>query len=159
MKICSNCKVQKEVTEFHTKRGKPQAQCKECRAKYMQELYKVNREREVAKRKAWYEKNKSAISEKGKAERKANPGKGNLERRLRKYGITKEQYNQKLVDQNNVCALCQKPFMDTPAIDHCHETLIFRGLLHDNCNTGFGLLKEDVAIFQSCIAYALKYKK
>lgn len=162
MKICSNCKKEKSLTEFHLKRGKPQAQCKPCRSEYMAKLYCANIEREKAKRKDWYEKNKIEISIKGKADQVSAPEKtkqSNFRRNLRNYGITEEQYFQKLAEQNNVCALCEKPFTDTPHIDHCHDTNLFRGLLHDTCNTGYGLLREDVAIFERCIAYSKKYKK
>lgn len=162
MKTCSNCKLPKPLTEFHLKRGKPQAQCKVCRAKYMAGHYQANLTREKAKRKAWYETNRVEISIEGKTERATNPEKTkqvNFRRNLRKYGITDEQYFQKLAEQNNVCALCEKPFTDTPHIDHCHMTGLFRGLLHDTCNTGFGLLREDVAVFERCIAYSIKYKK
>lgn len=159
MKICIGCNVEKSDNNFHQKRGKPQARCKECRAAYMKILYQENREREMAKRKAWYEKNKSSVSLKGKAQRIANPDKYKFQRRLKKYNITREQYFSKLEEQSNLCAICKKPFTETPAIDHCHTSLVFRGLLHDTCNTGFGLLKEDIALFQSCIDYAKKYKK
>lgn len=159
MKVCLGCQEVKSIDQFHLKRGKPQARCKVCRSQYMAEKYAANREVEMTKRKAWYEKNKLRISEKGKAERLANPGKGNLERRLSKYRITKDQYLGRLKEQENLCALCINPFITTPAIDHCHTTNAFRGLLCDNCNTGFGLLKESIANFERCIAYARKYKK
>lgn len=162
MKICSKCTIEKPLTEFHLKRGKPQAQCIECRAEYMAKHYQDNRDVEVKKRKTWYKENKSIISEKGKAERKANPEKTkrvNFKRNLKKYGITELQYFQKLEEQNNVCSICQTTFTGTPHIDHCHDTNEFRGILHRECNTAFGLLKEDIARFQGCIAYKLKYKK
>ena len=162
MKTCSKCTLSKPLTEFHQKRGKPQAQCKECRANYMAQHYQENAQREKAKRKAWYEANKSAISEKGKIERATDPektAKVNFRRNLRNYGITEIQYFQRLAEQNNLCAICQKPFTGTPHIDHCHDTNMFRGILHHECNTAFGLLREEVANFQGCIAYKEKYKK
>jgi len=125
----------------------------------MKQHYLDNHERERKLRKAWYEKNKSRVCEKLRLERLADPETVRLNQRLRKYGITKEQYFDKLREQNDVCAICNRPFTETPAIDHDHVTNEFRGLLHDTCNTGFGLLKEDVAIFENCIAYAKKYKK
>lgn len=159
MKTCSDCGHKKPFIDFHLKRGKPQTRCKVCRAKYMKQFYLDNLERERASRKAWYEKNKLSVSEKGKADRAANPDKHKFQRRLNKYGITRDQYFQMFKEQNETCALCKSPFIDTPAIDHCHDTLIFRGLLCDPCNTGFGLLKESIATFQECIKYATKYKK
>lgn len=159
MKTCSKCGTEKPFSEYHAKRGKPQPQCKACRAKYMVKHYKENRERERAVRKSWYEKNKLAVCEKMKAERLANPEKHILGRRLRKYGLTKEQFLEKMSSQNNSCEICNRPFAGTPYIDHCHTTGITRGLLCSQCNTGFGLFREDVAVFKKCIAYAKKYKK
>lgn len=159
MKTCIKCKLDKPNEAFHQKLGKPQARCKFCRSKYMAEHYKANSKVEKAKRKAWYENNKLRVLEKGKENRRLNPEKYRFDRRLKKYDITKDQYFQKLKDQNNSCGICSLPFTETPSIDHCHETGLFRGLLHDNCNTGFGLLKENIAIFESCIEYAKKYKK
>lgn len=159
MKTCLKCGALKEFSEYHAKRGKPQPQCKACRAKYMSKLYADNRERERKKRKEYYEKNKLAVSIKGKADRRANPEKYRLERKLKKYNLTKEDYEKMLEDQNNVCLLCFNLFVGTPHIDHCHDSLVVRGLLCGQCNTGFGLLREDVAIFERCIAHARKYKK
>ncbi len=158
MKTCLKCGLIKEYSEYHAKRGKPQPQCKACRSKYMAKLYLDNREREIAKHKAWYEKNKSAISIKGKKERAANPEKHKLGRRIKKYGLSKCQYENMLTEQNNSCAICLRPF-GIPYIDHCHDSGLVRALLCSQCNTGFGLLQEDVAIFRRCIAYANKYKK
>ena len=149
----------KELTEFDLKRGKPQAQCKKCRAEYMATLYKNNREVEKQKRKIWYEKNKSKVSLKGKADRQANPDKHKFQRRLKKYGITREQYSQKLEENSHKCEICKSPFTDTPAIDHDHDTLAFRSLLCDNCNTALGLLQDSPEVVKSSETYLRKYKK
>ncbi len=159
MKICSKCNKQKSLTEFDQKRGQPQSRCKECRAEYMKAFYLANIDRERATRKLNYQKNKLIISIKGKAQRKENPEKYNFGRRLKKYGITKEQYLQVLEAQNNSCAICKEPFTETPAIDHCHTTLQFRGLLCDNHNTGIGLFQDNIATLEASIAYLKKYKK
>lgn len=128
----------------------------------MAKHYKTNLVREKATRKVWYEANKLSISEKSRSERHNNPTKVkevNFRRNLRKYGITADDFNNKLVEQNNLCSICKKPFIDTPHIDHCHRTGLFRGILHPECNTALGLLKEDIAIFEGGIAYLKKYKK
>lgn len=159
MKTCSKCGIEQPLSEYHYKRGKTQNRCKACRSEYQKAHYLANRERERAIRKAWYEDNKSRVSIKGKADRSANPEKFKLGRRLKKYGLTKGEYLEKIAIQNNKCEICDKPFTETPYIDHCHDSGALRGLLCSSCNTGFGLLKEDVAIFERCIAYSRKYKK
>jgi len=148
MKTCRDCHETKPDSEF----GIRQPICKPCRSIVMAQRYLNNKINIDKKNKVWYQ-------EKGKADRQADPEKYKFERRLRKYGITKDQYFQKLEDQGHVCPICTRPFTDTPHIDHCHKTKEFRGLLHTECNTGIGLLKEDPAIFNNCITYVQKYKK
>src|ERR1039458_8636207 len=41
-----------------------------------------------------------------------------------RYGLTKEQYDDLLLKQNNACAICKAPFTDTPCVDHDHVTNI-----------------------------------
>ncbi len=161
MKTCKGpCKETKPLTEFHMKRGKPQAQCKECRSEYMAKRYVDNIEVEKAKRKANYEKNKSQILEERKVFYKLNAEEINLKRRLKKYGLTKEQFYEMLESQNYKCANkgCESG-NESLAIDHCHFSLIVRGLLCDNCNTALGLLKESLAALNGLRDYLLKYKK
>ena len=159
MKACLGCGIEKPITEYHTKRGKPQPRCKSCRAEYMRKHYLANHSRERALRKAWYEKNKLSVCKKLRDARIANPEEIRLQQRIRRYGLTKEKYLEVLESQNHACAICERTFTQTPAIDHCHGSLIVRGLLCDNCNTGFGLFKEDSQILKRATAYAKKYKK
>lgn len=60
-----------------------------------------------------------------------------------KYGITLQQYNEILKNQNNVCLLCNsKTAYKTKGrnlcVDHDHETGKIRGLLCNRCNTMIG---------------------
>lgn len=53
------------------------------------------------------------------------------------YGITLDQYNQMLADQNDSCALCNKHksnFKRALHVDHNHKTGKVRGLLCFYCN-------------------------
>lgn len=67
-------------------------------------------------------------------------------------GITIERYNELLVQQNHVCAICfQSESRKDPrtkmtlrlAIDHCHKTNKVRGLLCHNCNSSLGKMNDD----------------
>lgn len=66
--------------------------------------------------------------------------------RLSKYNLTLDQYNQILEEQEGCCAVCYTVFDDitTPHIDHCHSTGAVRGLLCRRCNTGIGMLGDDI---------------
>jgi hypothetical protein len=79
-----------------------------------------------------------------------------------KYGITLEEFNTILKQQNYCCEICGK-HQDTVKksfhIDHNHKTKDIRGILCNKCNMAIGLLQEDLLIFDSAIKYLQKYKK
>jgi hypothetical protein len=82
------------------------------------------------------------------------------------FGISLQEYGQKLVEQNGKCAICnnQETHMRNGkikalAVDHCHQTGKIRGLLCSDCNTGIGKLKDDPAVLQNAIGYILKYRE
>jgi DNA-directed RNA polymerase subunit RPC12/RpoP len=73
-----------------------------------------------------------------------------------KYGITLEDYNSKLKDQNNRCAICKKEYIEGEiafAQDHCHYTNKNRGILCSNCNRGIGMLQDSVDIIANALQY------
>lgn len=78
-------------------------------------------------------------------------------KRWNKYGITEEEFNLRLIKQNNRCAICGGLFVETPRIDHNHDTGEVRGLLCNSCNGGIGLFKDDLALIKKAIDYLLKY--
>lgn len=161
MKTCKGpCSKTKPISEFHLKRGKSQAQCKECRSAYMAKRYKDNIAEEKAKRKANYLLNRIKILAGRKVYYSQNVDEINLQRRLKKYGLTRVQYFNMLNDQNHKCA--NKGCVsgnENLAIDHCHYSLIVRGILCDNCNTALGLLKESTEAIDGLKSYLNKYKK
>ena len=76
---------------------------------------------------------------------------------MKKYNLNNEDYLNKYKKQNGKCSICQLNF-DKLVIDHNHNTNKVRDLLCDNCNTGIGLLKEDVYIIENAINYLKKFK-
>jgi hypothetical protein len=76
----------------------------------------------------------------------------------RLYGLGQKEFDALLLTQNNTCALCHT---DVPGargwcVDHDHTTKEVRGILCHYCNTGIGLLKEDVNLLQRAIVYLSK---
>lgn len=71
-----------------------------------------------------------------------------------KYGISLNGFRELLKAQGNSCALCMKSLDERKAnVDHCHTTLVIRGILCSACNTGLGQLGDD----EKSILRALEY--
>ena len=74
--------------------------------------------------------------------------------------ITVEEYNKKLKEQKNRCAICNKhknKFTRNLAVDHCHTTGKIRDLLCGVCNTRLGYYeKSDINKLK---AYIEKHKR
>jgi recombination endonuclease VII len=82
-------------------------------------------------------------------------------RRLRKYGLTQDEYDQLLRDQGGRCPGCRTtdPGVKGWCIDHCHKSGRVRGLLCGRCNTMLGLANEDPAILRSLADLAERLQK
>jgi hypothetical protein len=105
--------------------------------------------------------------------------------RLRKYGITLDEFNALLVQQNGCCAICGSKNSgvklngrDGPKrcskngwpsvskkeghrpwhIDHDHQTGRVRGLLCHSCNLALGYVKDDVSLLRRMVSYLERMK-
>ncbi len=78
-------------------------------------------------------------------------------------GITLEQYEAMLAEQNGQCAICLSVTPKSPKrvkhwyIDHCHRTGVVRGLLCNACNRAIGNLNDDISNFERAILYLQKH--
>lgn len=133
MRICPRCKTNKANSNFHKNRAKANglhSWCKDC-----------NRERQLV----WKRKNKQKA--------------GDNQRRyaLKKmFGITPEQYDELLQQQNECCAICQRhytTFTKRLAVDHCHQTGVIRGLLCIYCNRGLAAYHDKSDYFRRAADY------
>jgi DNA-directed RNA polymerase subunit RPC12/RpoP len=136
MKHCSTCKTEKESSEFNkNKSGKfgLHNQCRDCT-----KLWKPTPE---------------ALAKARKKTREWN--------RLKLTGFTPNDFEEKLAEQNNKCAICgtEDPGATNWHADHDHKTGQKRGILCHKCNTGLGLLKDDIDILCSAIEYLNHYTK
>ena len=117
--------------------------------------YEANRERLQAERRASYQSNKSRVNAQTKAWREAHPEQAarySWFYKLRKYGITPEQFDAMLIAQSGRCAICSDP-MDPPNIDHCHTAGHVRGLLCGPCNRGLGMFRDSPAALRAAADY------
>ena len=74
----------------------------------------------------------------------------NVEAQLRRYGLTRDDYDRMMRTQHGVCAVCLRPETakrkGTPralCVDHDHATDRVRGLLCSSCNRAIGYLGDD----------------
>ncbi len=83
-------------------------------------------------------------------------------KRLKKYGITVEEYDRMFEAQRGLCAICGHPETTIDArygkmrmlsVDHCHTTGKVRGLLCGHCNIGLGSFKDDASLLAHAITY------
>ena len=143
-KLCNSCGLTLPVTQFHNQSDKKdgkRSQCKLCVNKKNLDRYHscdaTKRSHHMASRKHSLRKN---------------------------YGITPEDYDHMLSEQNGKCAICDsdKPwgFVVKPkrsneffCVDHCHTTGKVRGLLCQPCNKGLGSFSDDTYVMSRAIKY------
>jgi hypothetical protein len=137
---------QSRQSYLNSKSGK--AVIKKAKAKYRS--CEANRKKEIETGRRYREKNRELINKKSRL-------RGRIVR-LKKRGLTKQSYKNILLSQNNLCALCYKPFTknNKPCMDHCHLTNKFRGLLHNQCNLLLGIAKDSTELLSNAIKYLKK---
>lgn len=75
-------------------------------------------------------------------------------RTLRRYGLTKDKLQKIVESQGNACAICRISFEERRmAVDHCHETGQFRGILCYRCNTALGSFNDDPLMLKRAMEY------
>jgi hypothetical protein len=89
---------------------------------------------------------------------KEDPAISYIRRRIKKYGISFDDYQRMLIEQNGVCKICRKPEKKgkSLSVDHNHKTGKVRGLLCSRHNTGLGCFEDDAALLRSAADYLEK---
>lgn len=143
-KVCTRCKQEKLLSEFRKDRrfeDRHGVWCGMCCREYAKKRYHKNPEA------------RDYIAEHNKVYREVHKeryGKMSRAYNLRtKYGMTSENYEQMVEDQNGVCAICGKPETKKQCgkpqllvVDHDHVTGKVRGLLCWHCNAKLGHLED-----------------
>ena len=169
MKTCTKCEAEYEATSmfFHNRKdGKDglNAQCKKCkneiRAKSgSNKAYYRRHKGECNARSSEYQKTDKGLESHRKAGRKYNSslkGKKRVKENhlLRKYGISLKDRDYMYLCQYGCCKLCGEPVsLDNIYVDHDHATGRVRGLLCVGCNTGLGLLGDNIEGLQAALKY------
>lgn len=82
------------------------------------------------------------------------------------FGLTLEEYEERLAAQHGVCALCGKPekrrtkngILISLPVDHDHETGHVRDLLCDSCNSGLGRFHDDPQLLRAAADYVERHR-
>lgn len=163
-KHCRKCATTKPISEFTIVKYKTMSgsnstrfttQCRECTRARKRDYHRENKDKFVAKAKAWAEAN---------PERRLQQVRGVSHRkRLKKFGITQAEYEVLNTTQGGVCAICgQAPPMhhcrkfageDLLSIDHSHTTGKVRGLVCRRCNLALGNVLESETIALGLLEY------
>lgn len=152
-KKCSKCKTEKDISEFNKDKNQSsglQCRCKECANAASRESYHKNpKDIKRSKAKKWRE----------------NAGKEYFAEKhlINTYGITLQQRNDLLVNQQHKCDICGVDEINAVkgklVVDHCHTTGKVRSLLCHNCNTLIGHCKESEDTLLKAIQYLRKHSE
>lgn len=135
LKMCNTCNAEKDLNSFSGKENKQgRAICKDCRAA------------------------------KARKHRSDFPDLYRGYEYKKKYKITLEIYNNKLNEQDGVCAICGGTWMRPLVVDHDHKCCpgentcgkCLRSLLCGPCNSGLGSFRESISNLHSAIEYLEK---
>lgn len=153
MKKCRLCEKVLVTADFY----KTRTECKKCtnsknndyrdKTGYNTEYYHKNKEREKARRIQDYYKDKED------PEKRLKWRGAQLKR---KYGITIDDFNDQLEQQDYRCAICLTDESIGNGhfhVDHDHKTGKIRGLLCHHCNVALGSFKDSVETMEKAIDY------
>lgn len=105
--------------------GEVKTYCEECHAKLQRARWRENREKYYGKQ---------------------------LES---SYGIKYSEYLEILSSQGGICPICLQEIEDgkNTVVDHCHDSLVVRGVIHRRCNSAIGMLGDDSAALRRAADY------
>lgn len=145
-KKCNKCEEIKEVTKFYRDKSISDGYatiCKSCKNISMSKWREENREKYNANMRYARATQHDTFK--------------NIDLK-RTYGITLEDFNRMLKEQNNLCAICDKgPQGKRPlVVDHNHATDRVRQLLCYGCNRALHVL-ENKELYEKAMKYLKKH--
>ena len=156
--VCTSCEASKEAQKFspdkRRKNGR-QARCKTCCADARRAEYRANPE-------LFRERKRDEVRKQPERTRARDrlrwPDRAEVNR-LRRYGITPDEYRSLLALQHYVCAICEQACITGKrlAVDHCHTSGNNRGLLCGRCNTGLGQFEDNPDRLERAVIYLLTH--
>lgn len=123
---------------------------------YYRNRYTAHRENILERNREWADSNREKVR---------------ARRRLWAFGLTPEEFERKLQEQEGRCDICgiemhlaadrnKDGSLKTNGIciDHDHGTGVVRGLLCSRCNKGLGHFKDDLARLRAAVDYLTKHQ-
>lgn len=176
MKTCNQCKIPKTLDFYSKNKVTRDGLDNKCKAYYSikgkelvkkgyyKEKYQLNREVILARMR----EKQPQTKESKRAYRRNNPDKVK-QYKLNQLGVlssigerfTFEEYQLEIEKCGNSCMICTKDAVSNKkslAVDHDHETGIYRGLLCGSCNVVLGLVNDDPLILKRMVQYLKKSK-
>ena len=124
MKLCPDCGEWKQLDEFPRNRN-----CKDGRHPYCKPCHNAR----------------------GKESKPRLYGGSRHYHLKRRYGIGADEFDELVLQQGGVCAICGRP--DPEHVDHDHETGAVRGILCFNCNGGLGQFRDSIDSLLTAASY------
>lgn len=117
------------------------------------------RDLQYKRHREWAKRNKDYVNKKQRERNKRDSNKIKARTRTLKkyYGLTLEEYQDKVKNQCNKCAICEEIF-DIGRVDHDHATNKTRDLLCNRCNLNLGFVETHKEIVKSMLAYLSKWE-
>ncbi len=145
MKMCGTCRNVLSLRAFGIRpAGQVRSDCRLCDARKSKARYYKRQSKRLIQHRE-YRKGLSAEEKLQRAQSRA------IAVKLRRYKISQGFLDALLVEQNNLCAICERN--GRLVIDHSHKTGKVRGLLCYACNLGLGLFRDSAGSLQKAVAY------
>jgi hypothetical protein len=150
-KVCTKCKKEQDLSQYPKYSGYKDGHSSWCRT-CLKDRARI-----------WDSTNKDRKKEHSRNWESRNPRSRASAKFKNRCGITIESYEEMLSKQNGECAICKKAGKENLKgklfVDHCHSTLIVRGLLCHDCNDGLGRFKDNTFLLNKAIQYLQESSK
>jgi hypothetical protein len=177
MRTCTKCENAYPLTGFYRKsqnRVGYNSWCKRCVSqdntrRQQDGRYDVRRK---AYHRGYYKRNKIRLVKQGAIWKSANKEKIKLWflnwRLNREYGISYDEYLQKIEEQKGKCPICDTMMVPqsyghaftkrTAVVDHDHTSKKLRKILCNSCNSAIGKLYDNPILLEKAAAYLREFQ-
>lgn len=140
MKACRKCNQIQNLTSFHRSKVHKSGYrniCKNCASIEHKKSYYKNLERSREISRSWHER---------------NPERNKDRRRQRVYGLSSNEYDLLVIEQNYKYTICNQKNLKL-VIDHDHKIGKVRGIICSPCNKMLGFAFDNKQTLQKAVMY------